>query len=324
MLDYKGLDVLVDLTHSSSADLQDMASDSLLALASTVDLIGQRRQQRSISKEISHDGQLTPCREPVQSLVPFPFHTEQGQGSSVCRYKDSDHWPFDFTVAVCRDGHTSHLQLHRAVLMEASEVFRVMLGGHYLESSYSEVFLQDIHPLAFQSVLHHVYGCGWLCGRVVGEVMREGEREEREISTHSCMEESNDHSKETEATSELADSTITAISVYFDLPRERAAVTHTLRTLATAARFLLHDLCGLCEGQAAGYLSPLNVVAMFAFSQLHQSCWLAEQCVRCVVGLPPSLQRRACLQRLLSSAEGPTALDMIQRFISAQLVHQTP
>lgn len=322
MLDYKGLEVLVDLTHSPSTTSQDMASDSLLALASTADHISQRRQQRSLSKEISHDGQLTPCRE---QLVPFPFHTEQGQGSSVCRYKDTDHCPFDFTVrvAVGRDGSISRLQLHRAVLMEASEVFGVMLGGHYLESSYSEVFLRDVHPLAFQSVLHHVYGCGWLCGDVVREVMREGEREE-EGSAHSCMEESNEQPQDTEATSELTNSTVTAIRVYFDLPGERAAVTHTLRTLATASRFLLHDLCALCEGQAAGYLSPLNVVAMFTFSQLHQSCWLAEQCVRCVVGLPPSLQRRTCLQRLLSSAEGPTALDMIQRFISAQLVHQTP
>lgn len=232
-------------------------------------------------------------------------------GSIACRYHDSDHYPFDFEVLLIQNStktaqhgsgtqQTIRLPVHRTVLMEASEVFNVMLGRHYLESGYREVLLKDVHPQAFRSILHHIYGCGWLCTEVTADFL---------ASSH---DQSCDHSN-------ISDSIVAAVSSNFDLPNEHVQVSHTLRCLATASQFLLSSLCGECEREAATYLSKASVVPLFMFSQLHQSCWLAEECMRYVTGLPPSLQRRLCLLELAHCGEGDTALDMLQRLVTAQL-----
>ena len=359
--------MLLSLTDSASPSLQDMAADSLLALASIADQLCQRRDQLSTT--------VTACHS--QGRPAFPLHTgpENRQRPPVCRYQDSDHCPFDLTVVVIQGGgrrggqgggsssksgplsqsahgagrehtshntphstphttppstHSQHFPIHKDVLMDASEVFRVMLGGHYLESNLSEVFLHDVYPTAFRSVLHQIYGCGWMCEYVRGEM---GDSVKRDTANQSDTEEPEQESMQgppldpsydpshgcSMDISEITDSVIRAVTAGTRL-QDRAVVDHTLQTLATALRFLLHDLCVLCESHAARHLSLTNMVAMFVFSQLHQSCWLAEQCVRYVVDHTPSPQRRQCLQELLSCSEGPTALDMLSRFITTPLV----
>ena len=324
MLDYQGQAVLVQLMASSA--LRDLAADSLLALASTAGQLTHRKGRGLTLNSAGYApdtsaaaGETGTRRDPSPPRRLPAALTGVEPGQTVCRYHDSDHCPFDFVVVLSQPGagagQTSgsvvRLPVHRNVVMEASEVFRVMLGGHYLESGSSEVFLKDVHPQAFRSIVHHMYGCGWLCGKATSDLV-----------TPSA--ESHDQSGDQQDCCDVTDSTIAAVSLNFDLPSEQAAVSHTLRCLATASRFLLSSLCGESERQAAGLLSRATAVPLFLFSQLHQSCWLAEQSVRCVVGLPPSLPRRACLLQLAASAEGDTAMDMLQRLVSTQLLHHTP
>ena len=201
---------------------------------------------------------------------------------------------------------TVHLPAHRAVLMEASEVFCVMLGGHFLESAKSEVYLQNIHPHTFRSVLHHLYGCGWQCEEVLHHITPD------EYQLH-------DHK-------DISTSIISAVSSNFDLPHKKLEVWHTLCCLATASQFLLATLQGVCEMKAALLISQTTVVPLFLFSQLHGSCWLAERCVRhvmCSGSDRPSLQHRASLLELANCSQGDTVLDMVQRLISTQLLHSS-
>lgn len=303
MLDYSGQAILVQLLGSSSSPLRDSAADSLLVLAATADHLFHRKL---LGPTANTSGASTPSHTPKSHPVP-----RVGMEPTTCRYHDSDHCPFDFEVLLHQNGtetarhgsgtqQTVCLPVHRAVLMETSEVFAVMLGGHYLESGLKEVLLKNVHPQAFRSIVHHMYGCGWLCTKATADL---------QASSHdlSC-----DHSN-------ISDSTMAAVISNFELHNERVYVLHTLRCLAAASQFLLSSLCGECERQAATYLSTASVVPLFMFAQLHQSCWLAEECVKYVVGLQPSLQRRLCLLELASCGEGDNALDMLQRLVTGQL-----
>lgn len=304
MLDYSGQAVLVQLLGSSSSALRESAADSLLVLAATADHLSHRKL---LGPTANASGSSTPSYTPKSRPVPH-----DGMELMPCRYHDSDHCPFDFEILLHQNGtetaqhrsgtqQTVCLPVHRAVLMEASEVFAVMLGGQYLESGLKEVLLKNVHPQAFRSIVHHMYGCGWLCTEATADL---------QASSHdlSCDR------------SDISDSTMAAVTSNFELQNEHVYVLHTLRCLAAASQFLLSSLCGECERQAAAYFSTASVVPLFMFAQLHQSCWLAEDCVKYIVGLPPSLQRRLCLLELASCGEGDTALDMVQRLITAQLL----
>lgn len=302
MLDYGGQAMLAQLIASSSSSLRDSAADSLLALASTARLALQRK---FLGSRLHASDITSPLCGPIPRSPSWDSGLERGR---TCRYRDSDHHPFNYVVVLPQNGigasqHGTQtekpvrLPVHRTVLMEASEVFSGMLGGHFMESCSSEVVLRGVHPQAFRSILHHMYGCGWQC---------------QEATDHCSHNQSCDQEN-------ISDSTLAAVSVNFDLPGEHADVIHTLRCLATASQFLLGSLCSECERHAATFLSVSTVVPLFLFSQLHGSCWLAEECVRYVVGLPPSLQRRTCLLDLASCVEGDTALDMLQTMVATQL-----
>ena len=315
MVDYDGQKVLAQLLATPSSTLRGVAADALLALASTSDLVLHRKLRHPPLNSSGSDitmttspGCHTPiCTVPGSPLCLSPAGMECRPSSVECRYRDSDHRPFDYVVVLHQNGtrtaeygsetDTIRMPVHKAVLMEASEVFNGMLGGHFIESDKSEVCLKEVHPQAFRSVLHHMYGCGWRCKEATNTKSRD----------QSCVQQN------------VSDSIMAAVSSNFDLPNEHADVLHTLRCLATASQFLLGSLCGECERRAASFLSPATVVPLFLFSQLHQSCWLAEECVRHVVSLPPSLQRRMCLLELAQCAEGDTALDMLQRLTATQL-----
>ena len=307
MLDYNGQSVLTQLISSpSSPSLTVSAADSLLALASTARLALHRKlygpRLNDITSPVCTHGPISGSPSPDSGM-------ERGQ---TCRYQDSDHCPFDYMVILHQNGtgtsrHGSgteqlvKLPVHREVLMEASEVFSGMLGGHFIESCTSEVVLKDVDPQAFRSVLHHMYGCGWLCKEAV-----------------KCLSHDLSHDQSCDLEN-ISDSTMAAVSSNFDLPSEHSDVMHTLRCLATASQFLLGSMCRECERHAATFLATSTVVPLFLFSQLHGSCWLAEECVRYMVGLPPSLQRRECLLELASSVEGDTALEMVERLVATQL-----
>ena len=319
MVDYNGQKVLVQQLATPSPALRGVAADALLVLASTADLVIHRKLRHPPLNSSGSDTAMTtspgchtprgPVLEP--SLFLSPTGMECRPRPMACRYHDSDHCPFDYVVMLHWNGtkmaeygtgtqHTVRMPVHKTVLMEASEVFNGMLGGHFIESGKSEVILRDVHPLAFQSVLHHMYGCGWQCKEATSFIHSKSHDQ-------SCDQQN------------VSDSIMAVVSSNFDLPDERADVLHTLRCLGTASQFLLSSLCSECERRAASFLSPATAVPLFLFSQLHQSCWLAEECVRHVVALPPSLQRRSCLLELAQCAEGDTALDMLQRLIATQL-----
>jgi hypothetical protein len=200
------------------------------------------------------------------------------------------------------------------MLVENSDVFAVMLGGQYMESSRSEVILHKLPPLAFLSVIHHTYGCGWQCGKVIERVC------ESEHCAHiSASDVESDDENVTQRglnlslTSDLLISQIVAKCVG---EIERRLAEHCLQVLSCAGMFLLPELVTLCEHEAVRYLVPDNISAMFRFAELHWCMCLAESCVRSLVNLPHSNQRTEILRDvLMESAQGETALDIIRVFL---------
>ena len=271
---------------SPSPSLRDAAADSILALGSS-------------------PADLRPSQDHI------PLQTNSGiPRQPRCRYRDYDHTPFDYMVKLDRHGtetsgngsETEQVKLptHREVLSEASEVFAVMLGGHFLESASSEVYLKGVQPQSFLSLLHHVYGCGWQC--------REGHMTS-ELGSHDTSHDQDDASA----------TLITAITSTFEL-QLAAEVLHTLRCLATASRFLLDSMRQSCERHASLFITTATVVPMFLFSRLHGCVWLSEECMRTLLSLPHS---REPLLQLATSSEGPAALNILQNLLSTRL-HTTP
>lgn len=298
MVGYNGQILLTQLlTSPPSWSLREWAAESLLALAATSNLNTCLRYQTSSAVTISIPGSnpdIIPCQANGMAC------------RQACRYCDYDHYTFDFEVLLNQNGiKTSqhgtetepiiHMPAHKSVLMEASEVFNVMLGGHFLESNKSEVYLQNVHPQIFQSILHHLYGCGWLCDEALHHITPD----DYQLCNHD----------------DISNSIISTIISNFDLPQEKMDVWHTLHCLATASQYLLDSLCSVCERQAALLISECTIVPLFLYSQLHGNCHLAEECVLYTM----CGQHRDCLLELASCSESDTAIDMIHRLISSQL-----
>ncbi len=335
MSSYKGLELLTALATNSSgetdSELQMLAIDSFLRLASNLERTGLKRK-RSISEDLA--GFLPPVkssrvdsRESTTTNVPSTstgapllsceVPTPRTLGKfSTCRYHDSDHYPFDLILRVS-DGRalTNPLQLpvHREILRESSDVFSVMLGEQYRESAETEVDIRDVPPTAMRSIVHHLYGCGWLCPSVLEEVTK-AVREDG-----GCEEEEDDKATEDSLASAMTEAIIEEAISIFDFHEDRQLARHSLEVLATAGRFLLCDLCAHCELFAASYISPKNVVPAFHFAQLHQSSYLAQRCIRQMVGMPHSQLQREVFRDLISSAEGTEALGLFEAFITTRL-----
>ena len=294
MLDFEGLSILIDLLTSS--DHKYSAADSLLSLA-----YGLRA--------------LTFEDDPLSPQTPEPNHVKldcphSGLGCKPrCRYRDHDHAPFDYTVTLDlghqAEGKQVQLLAHRGILMEACEVFNVMLGGHFLESRESEVYLRDVHPGAFLCLLHHIYGCGWKCREVKETWFSE------DGSHDDCS-----HDNHNDASSSL----ISAVVANYDgcAPSE---IVRALCCLETASRFLMEELTEACEKEVAEYFTTETLIPIFLFSRLHVCYQLAEDCVRFLLyHTIPSSSSRACLLQLVSCSESYTARFLIRIFISVRLL----
>ena len=298
MIDFRGQGILIDLVTSSS-DLPESAADSLLSFTYSL-------ETPTAQELLSLIFPLLPDPQPPTETSPTDLACRHsGVGCAPrCRYHDYDNTPFDYSVKLDRHGTgTEHVYLlaHRAVLMGASQVFNVMLGGHFLESGGSEVYLRGVHPTAFLSLLHHIYGCGWDCsGAMETRLPEDGSHDDQ---------------------SDISSSLISAVVSNYDYNHSK--VLQTLRCLATASRFLLDSMRESCERQAASFVTMTTLVPLFLFSRLHGSVFLGEKCLRCLVFRPPSPARRICLLQLASCPESSAAMELLQSLVSSKL-HTTP
>lgn len=326
MLGYGGFQHLCILARScDDGDLQAMSLDSLLQLALTmIKPSSSRKRRRSYStSDDLVDSSLPPSKAPrhslscVEPLSSEPLHllSEPSQVPPAgriahCRYRDWDHCPFDMVITVSNEGSTPlSLQLHKSMLVDLSDVFAVMLGGQYMESSCSEVILHKVPPLAFLSLIHHAYGCGWQCPTVMETV-------EDSDWTHTPSDHKDDDNlQEGRDLSLISDLLISQVIDQCRGAGEKRLVRHCLQVLSCAGMFLLPELVTLCEHKAVNYLVPENVSAMFQFAELHWCLCLAESCVRCVVNLPHSQQRTDILRDIVESPQGETAIKIIRVFL---------
>ena len=328
MLGYAGFQLLCNLAQDGGEgndihetdDLQSMALDSLLQLAQNMIRSSSRKRRHSYPTSEEFSDSLPASKAPRLSLShqePLPVELivpqtiaplVQKPYLTKCRYADYDHHPFDMVITVENEGSSPlSIQVHRSVLVDNSDVFAVMLGGQYMESSRSEVGLHKIPPLAFLSVIHHTYGCGWLCAKVVERV---AESECVHVAAVSDVDES--ERLNLSLTSDLLISEVVDKCV---CEREKKLARHCLQVLSCAGMFLLPELITSCEHEAVRYLVPDNVSAMFRFAELHWCMCLAESCMRTVVNLPHSSQRTEIIRDMVESPQGETALNIIRVFL---------
>ena len=330
MLGYRGLQLLSDLAMEASAT-QTKAVHSLLALAQNIQRLSQKRRF-SVSDEdtttplCKKPRWSSPCSSTEEEISPHDMYNPEDSSKVFCRYHDSDHCPFDLTMVVSGDS-TARFSVHRSILIESSNVFRVMLSGHYREAHCNEVCVQEVPPLAFMSLLHHIYGCGWLCPVVMENAQQN--TQERDLvagdktttsksSPDNCLEVSHEGQ---EGPPTVYTTSATMIEGVCCCTRDYRIAAHCLQVLACAGRFLLPTLMAQCEHHfAASLLSPSNVVPVFHFSRLHQCCCLAESCLHCVLAMPHSELRSEVFAELLASSEGTSVLGMIEVLLTSALM----
>lgn len=331
MLGYGGFHCLCRLSQDDTDDdLQAMALDSLLQLAHTMIRPHSRKRSHSYSSSDDLTDVAPPSKVPRRnfsffhqepSLLPslplpdIPSLNAQAMSSNKttsCRYRDSDHCPFDMVITVKNDGCDSlSIQVHKSTLVNISDVFAVMLGGQYMESSCSEVVLHKIPPLAFLSVIHHTYGCGWQCPSVLVRV-----REAEWLPVCKSDVECDTFSQEGLNLSWTSDVFISQVADKCMGETEKKLARHCLQVLSCAGMFLLPELVMLCEHEAVAYLVPDNVSAMFQFAEFQRCLCLAESCMRSVVNLQHSQERTEILRDIIMSSLGETALNIIKVFLT--------
>ena len=343
MLGYAGFQLLCGLAQDDATvndiheavDLQSMALDSLLQLAQTMIRPSSRKRRHSYPSTSDDfvDG-LPPSKAPRLNLshqeslpvdlitprvrAPLPAVQTLICGHTKCRYADYDHCPFDMVITVENEGSSPQsppplsIQVHRSMLVDNSDVFAVMLGGQYMESSCSEVVLHKIPPLAFLSVIHHTYGCGWQCAKVIERVTDSEYCANEAINNIESYESASQDRVNLSLTSDLFISHVVEKCVN---ETEKRLAAHCLQVLSCAGMFLLPELVTLCEHEAVRYLVPDNMSAMFQFAELHWCMCLAESCIRSLVNLPHSSQRTEILGDILGSPQGETALGIIRVFL---------
>lgn len=321
MVDYGAFHVLSELLKDEGdADAWEMALDSMLALGHNMHMQQvpcHRRRFSALPPEmqvqvrkfpfprldfsfkdlsLSKMGLLSPqCATNKVGVAECP--------QTYCRYLDTDFHPFDLTIILhSPSGQTVKVLAHKSTLVEESDVFRVMLAGSYRESWCGEVHIHSISPTGFVSMLHHMYGCGWQCSRVMGMALAGTGRSE---------------TPRPDMLSETTEVLLQEIASSCQDGEERERAEHCLQVLACAGRFLLPDLITLSEHAAAKALQPGNMVAMFHFAQLHQCFCLAESCIRALVSIPQLQLRTDTFRELITSSEGDAAIHIILLFLTA-------
>ena len=321
MLDCGAYQVLCDMARLREHHLHHESLDALISLGHNVlEKVARTKSSRNHANCHSSSSHLS-----FQRRYPFldssfrglslmePDHAPQQtsdhtfSSSKYCRFADSDHCPFDLTLVIHTPSEDRlRLQVHKSVLAEVSDVFKVMFGGHYKESSSGRVHIHSVPICGFLSMIHFLYGCDWNCRSVTNQLSKllQGD-------VSSC-EESLSPDVIFEATEQLSRD----IKSSCNTEEDAEEAERCLQTMVCAGRFLLPDLIRLCEHAAAKYITPGNVVAMFNFSQLHQCFCLGESCVRALLTMPHSQLRTDTFGELLASPEAEAALLILRLFLA--------
>lgn len=301
--------------------LQTMAIETLLFLARSFQQQTSSRKrchshggsdaQSPTLKRLRRESINVPCHQStpssLQGLVEEPTSaavSPKNLPGSVCRYRDSDHCPFDLCVKITNGSKVYRYQVHRQTLAKASEVFAVMLSGGYQESLSNEVTLQQVSPEAFETVLHHVYSCPWRgsgCGhRGRGHVVEEMSacEDDRLVKIYKQHK-------------ELEEGLIEGITSCLPSDVERERISHTLQVLALANRYFVPSLLSACEWEVLGCVSFDSLVPVFLYSQLHQSRALAHACVKRLVDMPRCQLQVDVFKDLVESADREVFLALI-------------
>lgn len=268
-----------------------------------------RRNSPSLQSWTSTGGiHLAVAHHPVVAAALSPSPSLQ-----VCRYIDSDHCPFD--LILCVDGGRHPFPVHRTVMMESSEVFSVMLGGRYQESSQDKVQIQQVPMAAFEALLHHVYGCAQNCRGGDHAVPLSGSRRCSCLKHRQLVADTSGESSQTPAEEppDPVDELVRAIASPLS-PPEQGAVLETLQTLICADQFFVPALVHQCEQRLSRHITSDNLMPMFLFSQIHHSHFLARRCIWCLVSLPQSSKQVEVFKELLLSPEKESFLEMIQSY----------
>ena len=313
MLSYGGFQELAALACSEdNVDLQYMALESLLVLAVnsqqttpitrrgsfTMDTPSSCKRSRAMSGGFPEVELACALKQFTETDVSCDRSYDQIR--PTCRYLDTDHYPFDLTIVVHGpEGGVARVPVHKSILIESSDVFRVMLHGEYSEAASSEVLLKDLPPLAFVSLIHHLYGCGWLCV---------------DVFNHPLLDVPH---VPTDGLSTLVTRHILkSITSHHPCVEESVRAEHCLLTLMCARRFLLQELSTLCQHAAVQFVTPSNVVDMFLFSRIHKCYCLSESCIRVVMAMNHCQLRTDVFRDLVMSCEGEAVLGMLRLFIT--------
>lgn len=279
---------------------QSMAIAAMLSLAQNLSKNPSLKRQLSTRKSTAeqyHSVMPSPLppskRQRSESFEPtlattetvFSFLPQPPLSPAYCRYMDSDHTPFDLVIATSYEESQGSFAVHRSQLMENSQVFNVMLGGVYQEALSEQVHLKGVVPSAFESLLHHIYGCSWNC---VGRRLRNHPEKTRTYSDEvEVMFASAFPSPVSPTTSQ----------------EEGGLMLHCLEVLACANQFFVASLIAQCELRLTASISLTNLVPLFIFSQLHGSERLARSCITHLVNMPSSSHQRDLFKQLLESSD---------------------
>ena len=326
MVEYGAFQILCQLLKDTNKEeVWEMGVESMLALGHTMQLKPvprHRRRYSTLPPELEAQAKRFPFTRLDSSFKDLSLYEATAPSeccneansdpSTHCRYIDTDHRPFDLTIVLHSPARQQlQVQVHKAKLMEESDVFRVMLAGSYKESLCTEVHIHSVALRGFLSLLHHIYGCGWECGAMLDKVYRRPDDDEEEEGSNIIV------SSQSDVVSESSDILLEAVTSACKSKEDAHKVQHCLQVLACAGRFLLPDLITLSEHAAVKYLSPDNLVPMFHFAQFHQCFCLAESCMRALLGLPHTRLRTDLFKELLTSGEGEAAIHIILLFLTA-------
>ena len=269
---------------TSTVETQSMAITALLSLVQHCSKLPNLKKRRlsgnhTLSANQSHSTPVMPAKRQRSGAFSEPASCTDSAllpsaPLSFCRYRDTDHTPFDLIVMTSYKERKQSFSVHRRLLMECSEVFRAMLGGSYRESSSMQVNLHEVLPTAFESLLHHVYGCCWNCtGNRLDSNLEQSSEEIRTIFS-------------------------ILLSSY-----SSSDVIHTLEVFACANQFFIPSLVAECEMRLVASISPDNLVPLFLFAQLHDSETLSRSCVTHLINLSSSSLKKKLFKQLLQSSD---------------------
>ena len=316
MVEYGAFQVLCDILNDADHEFQDLALDMFLDLGQKMLKIlhGENAIESYHFLKVYHsqNPKNIPFYTSFQDIaLTKPDHSPSAscqlfQPPDYCRLVDTDHNPFDLTLVVHNPvGDYLNVQVHRSILAEESDVFRVMLGGQYRESVSTVVHIHSVPLQGFLAMIHFIYGCGWPCRCVqsqIAEMVQIGVTGEETSSSDATFE----------GTELLINSIIAPCSSNY-LASE---IECCLQVLVCAGQFFLQNLITLCELSAACYLCSGNIVAMFNFSLRHQFSFLAESCILTLLDMPHSYRRSDTFKELVASPESEAALKVILDIIA--------